>query len=86
MPELLFGYTHSNRDTKNAASHGLWLFFCMDALYVALIYPFLPTERPVASTLLKESFRIVIFIVPIVLLADSNFKISGTPVDTANIS
>ena len=58
----------------------------MDVLYVALIYSFWPTERPMASALLKESFRIVIFIVPIVLLADSNFKIGGTPVDTANIS
>ena len=61
-------------------------YFCMDALYVALIYPFLPTERPVASTLLKESFRIVIFIIPIVLLAGSNFKIGAPPFDTANIS
>ena len=42
----------------------------MDAV-CCIDIPFLPTERPVASTLLKESFRIVIFIVPIVLLIRS---------------
>ena len=55
------------QSAKNAAFYGVWLFLAW-TLYVALIYPFLLTERPVVGTLLGELFRIVICIVPIVLL------------------
>ena len=63
----LYAVLMETQSTKSATFYGVWLFLAW-TLYVALIYPFLPTERPVAGILLGELFRIVIFIVPIVLL------------------
>lgn len=45
----------------------IWLFIAW-SIYVAIVYPLLPKSNSILATVLKESFRFAIFVVPLFLI------------------